>query len=423
MPALSTTQESENTITFKERPSSVQERNDHTIMLNMTDGRQGHWLADTLDPSVLVRGEQGDTITLNGEHAASKPCDCRALLDSVEMRVVALETVSGEVVRLDDIRCLLSEVQNTITSISNGVAAKAAKDLSLAISAVVDKIGDKISVITQELLDKILPLENSVQMLFDRAASLAQRMTELENPGFRCSSNGMQVDIIDSSANLVGHPSRSEHIEQHNSPNIQQRDEPEPKIEDIDATLDEYFRRKKEAAAAAVTATTAARSHLPSRFQGIFASDAVRNPSEKQITRMVNLVNKNELDEQAFVDIFSSRSQRKQDRASKLDNTHTALQECANLRIMKYSFTRRTPTFIAHKGARHLGMRTNCPEGCYGSEEFDGAWARLDREPAGSQLGVSPQVGSWGVADGSPAEPALVTTEQFATGTSMSTNC
>jgi hypothetical protein len=132
-------------------------------------------------------------------------------------------------------------------------------------------------------------------------------------------------------------------------------------------------------------------AHVPtSLFEQAFSRDAVYHPSDKQLERLVQHLNRNTLDEEKFGEIFCSRSQKKANSAQKAQSAS-----------------------IAHSSARHLGTRTYDYEGCQGGDEFDGAQVRLDCAPAGSQLGGFPQVGSCGAADGSPAEPALGTNEQI----------
>ena len=154
----------------------------------------------------------------------------------------------------------------------------------------------------------------------------------------------------------------------------------------------------------------------PSPLQQTFTKDAVRNPSQKQLERLVQHLNQGTLDENEFVNVFSSRSQRKA--KAKATNCMSRSIVSDELHVKKYCF-RRTPPSIDHLGARRLGTRTHGFDGCHGSDEFDGAQVRLECAPACSQLGVSPQVGSCGAADGSPAEPALGTTEHIAPRTSM----
>ena len=87
-----------------------------------------------------------------------------------------------------------------------------------------------------------------------------------------------------------------------------------------------------------------------------FAKDAMANPSQKQVERLVRQLNKGTLDENEIVNIFSSRSERRTARASlngKIDIPIT-LHGCAELRIQNYRFTRSNLHAKVHLDARTI---------------------------------------------------------------------
>jgi hypothetical protein len=77
----------------------------------------------------------------------------------------------------------------------------------------------------------------------------------------------------------------------------------------------------------------------PSPLEQIFAKDAVRNPSQKQIDQLVRQLNQGSLGEKEFINTFSSRSRRRSARASQVDILNT-LHDCSNLRTKTYCFHR-----------------------------------------------------------------------------------
>jgi hypothetical protein len=95
----------------------------------------------------------------------------------------------------------------------------------------------------------------------------------------------------------------------------------------------------------------------PSQLLQTFNKDAVKNPSQKQIDRLVRHFNKGTLDENEFVNIFSSRSQRKaMASSSRAADIHTdtfdSLHDFLALRIKKYRFIRSHDRNCSHQNAR-----------------------------------------------------------------------